>query len=293
MATNYKLDCFYCPNDKKIASAKFFHHTLKNHFDVVLCANTRAAENNRKALKDAPKFGPVELKFGYPIGYSCCLKCNSAVVKEASCRHYHFNPDEPEKNHRREHLQGCKDLLNKALDRMKAIKAAQEATPGSEPPPTSVSVKVVEKIVYVDRPVGECDPKVILKVLGALVNDCYKNDLIIKQSDEKINHLFNRCMKADEIVQKKDILINKLKVTSRLSPSSLKELENECDEISIVSNTTKLRDEINDVKDAVKRNDIYDPFDEHEEILNELKTYVPNLTNALIRKYLPKEDEDD
>lgn len=296
---NAKLDCYYCPKDKdvQIFSSSLFNHTISKHFDAFLCGTTKTAENNRKALKNATKFNPVELHLNSFATYYCCLKCNKAVVKESMCRHYHFNPDETTKNHKTEHLQGCKDLLQKALVRMEELKATQEATIIAEPTPTGDGVKVVEKIVekivYVDRPVGNCDPGAILKVLGAVVNDCYKNDFYTTQLEKTIEHLYQRCLKADAIVQKKNILIGKLSITSSLSPFNRKQLEIECDETVIVPNDKRLKDEINDIKSAVVRKDIYDPYDEHEELLNELKVYIPNLTLSTIRKHLPKDNNDD
>lgn len=219
MAKNAKLDCFYCPKDKdvQIASHNFLKHTLAKHFDAFLCGTSKTAENNRKALKEASKFNPVELKFYAPT-YYCCFKCNSASVKEASCRHHHFSTEDDAKNHKTEHLQGCKDLLKKVLARMEELKAAPTTPAPAEPTPTGdvksgVKIvykdRIVEKIVYVDKPIIQLsdERKDILTDILFEFNDNFKNEQLATKLVEKLTKDMIEC---NRLVKLKDAMIERL-----------------------------------------------------------------------------------
>lgn len=280
---NSKLDCLYCPSNKdvQIASTNFFKHILTNHFDLFLCGTTKTAEHNRNVLKYATKYNPVELRVSIAT-YYCCLKCNKAAVKESMCRNWHFNGDDATKNHGEEHLQGCKDLLQKVRDRMEELKGTPE-TKRIEEPPTDGAVKIVykekivEKIVYKDRDrdLGLSDDK-----KDSLTDILFEFNSIVE--NEKIsNKVTERLIKDVIEFQRKlivkDIIISKLskdvQAGAKFDPQKFIEWSEEAD-ANVKGNEKFVRDEINTYIETIKYDIDTEPdWEEHSEALKKLGIY--------------------
>jgi hypothetical protein len=280
---NAKLDCFYCPSnsDIKIASTNLLKHTLSKHFDAFLCGTNKTSENNRKALKDATKYNPVELKLHTPI-YNCCLnpKCNNAVVNEARCRHYHFNPDEPAKCHKTEHLQGCKDLLQKALKRMDELKGIAAPEPVAEPTNAIVEKivyrdRVVEKIVYKDRDLGLSEDKKdsITDILFAFNSILEKEQIcnkVIQLYVKDIAGLKKELMLKQIMIEK---LGNDLKSGAKYDPQKLLEWEEDFKETTKVDEKT-VQNKLDSYIETIKYDlDTKEQWDEYSNELKKLGVY--------------------
>jgi len=278
---NSKFDCFYCPlnKDVKIATANFFKHILTNHFDVFLCGTTKVAEHNRNILKYATKYNPVELRVSNAT-YHCCLKCNRAASKETMCRICHFNGDDPTKNHGVEHLQGCKNLLQKVRDRMEELKGTPETKPIEEPPTEGAvkivyKEKIVEKIVYKNRDLGLSDDK-----KDSLTDILFQFNSIVENG--KISNKVNERLIKDvtEYQRKlivKDIIISKLikdvQAGAKFDPQKFIEWSEEAD-ANVKDNEKVVRDEINTYIKIIKDNIDTEPdWEEHSEALKELGIY--------------------
>jgi len=280
---NSKFDCLYCPHNKdvQIATANFFKHILTNHLDVFLCGTTKIAEHNRNVLKHATKYNPVELRVSSAT-YYCCLKCNRAAAKESMCRICHFNVDDPTKNHGVEHLQGCKNLLQKVRDRMEELKDTPETKPIEEPPTESAvkivyKEKIVEKIVYKDRDrdLGLSDDK-----KDSLTDILFEFNSIVesgKISNKVAEILIKDVIEYQRKIIVKDIIISKLskdvQAGAKFDPQKFIEWSEEAD-ANVESNEKIVRDKINTYIETIKDDISTEPdWMEHSEALKKLGIY--------------------
>jgi len=291
MTSNSKLECPFCP--VSVFSKDLYNHTFKNHqYELYLAPLTdvkfgKNAEANRKAL--ASKTIPLVIKSTKIDDLYCCLKCNRALVKDRMCRHYHFNFDEDDQNHSVAHREACKALLVKVNARIESGVVAPQETPLAPSAP-----QAVVKVEYRDAPGGGANEKAVMSCLGALLEDIYKNDYILSKNAYQINNLTELLESADLSLKRQDLLIEKLREKVRMTDYEYKEMKEECDEAfktTTVAKVIRNRQELH-IAETIKRNDIYDPWEEYDTEFDRLKESMPSLSLKEIKKHIPKVKDD-
>lgn len=205
------------------------------------------------------------------------------------CRHYHFNFDEDDQNHSVAHREACKALLVKVNARIESGVVAPQETPLAVAQP-----QTVVKIEYRDRPGGGANEKAVMSCFGALLEDIYKNDYQLSIADYKVNNLTELLERSDLTIKRQDLLIEKLREKVRMTDYEYKEMKEECDEsfkTTTVVKVIKSRQELH-IAENLKRNDIYDPWDEYDTEFDKLKESMPSLSLKEIKKHIPKEKDD-